>query len=114
MAETTTHELIEAAARAAAIVVCDVLERRSVEDNDLALARIAATAVSNYAKMYQATSAREATMATLITHSAEGTEDFRRLAMAALPGSPVAKALAKHSEAERSQAEPSRAKPSEA
>ena len=93
MAERTTQEVIEEAAREGAELVADVLKRRSVEDGDLALARIGATAISNYAKLYQANSAREATQVTIMVHSVSDGEEFRRLVMATLPGSPVALAL---------------------
>jgi len=93
MAERTTQQVIEEAAREGAELVADVLKRRSVEDGDLALARIGATAISNYAKLYQANSAREATQVTIMVHSVSDGEEFRRLVMATLPGSPVALAL---------------------
>ena len=93
MAERTTQQVIDEAAREGAELVADVLKRRSVEDGDLALARIGATAISNYAKLYQANSAREATQVTIMVHSVSDGEEFRRLVMATLPGSPVALAL---------------------
>ena len=93
MAERTTQQVIEEAAREGAELVADVLKRRSVEDGDMALARIGATAISNYAKLYQANSAREATQVTIMVHSVSDGEEFRRLVMATLPGSPVALAL---------------------
>ena len=93
MPEQTTQQLIEDVAREGAALVADVLKRRSIEDGDLALARLGATAISNYAKLYQANSAREATQVTIMVHSVSDGEEFRRLVMATLPGSPVALAL---------------------
>lgn len=110
MSEATTQEVIEEAAKEGALVVRDLLKQRSASDEELALARIGATAMSNYAKIYQANAGREATMVTIIGRAAESGEEFRRLVGASLPASPVTKALSERSGAEHGVAGQGRAK----
>jgi hypothetical protein len=96
----TTYDAIEETAKEGLAVLKEVLKERNTEERTLTLARIAATSVSNFTRMYQAQSAREATLVTMMGHVADTTEEFRRLVLAALPASPVAKALKEaHSEA---------------
>ena len=92
--ETATYDAIEDVAKESLAVLKEVLKERSTDDSRLTLARIAATSVSNFTRLYQANSAREATMVTMMSQAAGDSEEFRRLVIAALPASPVARALA--------------------
>lgn len=88
-----TYDAIEDAAFAGAVVLRDVLKDADPTEAQLALARVGSSAVSSLAKLYQANSAREATVASIISHAAPDAEEFRRLVISALPGSSVGKAL---------------------
>lgn len=91
--ESKTYKAIEEAALEGAIVLREVLHDRETDDGRLALGRMGSAAVSALAKLYQANSAREATVVSIISHAAPDAEEFRRLVQAALPGSLAAKAL---------------------
>lgn len=111
--KTATYDAIEQAALAGALVLKEVLENRDTSDEQLALGRMGSSAISSLAKLYQANSAREATVASILTHASPDADEFRRLVIAALPGSNVGMALAepvKRSDAPRSKARPRRAK----
>lgn len=91
--ETKTYEAMEDVAKEGLAVLKDVLHNRDTDDKSLMLARVAATGLSSFTRVYQANSSREATLVTIMDRAAEGNAEFRRLVMAALPASPVAKAL---------------------
>lgn len=93
--KTATYDAIEAAALEGAKVLKDVLQSRDTSDEQLALGRMGSSAVSSLAKLYQANSAREATVVSILTHASPDAEEFKRLVVAALPGSKVADALGK-------------------
>jgi hypothetical protein len=112
MAETTLIESMEEVAREGLAVLRDALRARTRDDAELKLARIASTSFAAYTRMLQVQSAREATMVTMMTHSSETAEEFRRLVSASLPGTPIAAALTNGTE--RSRASRSGAKPSQA
>lgn len=89
----STYDAIEETAQEGLAVLKEVLKERNTDERVLTLARIAVTSVSNFTRMYQAQSSREATLVTMMGHAAENNAEFRRLVMVALPASPVAKAL---------------------
>ena len=89
----STIELLEEVAQVGLEVLRDTLRERATDDNQLKLARIAATSVSAYARMYQANSAREGTLVSICREASENGQEFRSLVIAALPASPVVKAL---------------------
>lgn len=91
--ETKTYQTIEEVAQEGLAMLKEVLRERTTDEKTLILARIAATSVSNFTRLYQANSAREATLVTIMDRAADNGQEFRRLVKAALPGSPVAKAL---------------------
>lgn len=88
-----TYDAIEDAAFEGAKVLKEVLEQRDISDGQLALGRMAGSAIASLAKLYQATSSREATVVQILTHASPDAGEFRRLVVAALPGSNVGKAL---------------------
>jgi hypothetical protein len=100
--EATTYDALEDTAKEGLGVLREVLKERNTEEPMLVLARIAATSVSAFTRVYQANSAREATLVTMMSQAAGGTEEFRRLVQAALPASPVAKALREGNQAQPS------------
>lgn len=100
--ETATYNAIEETAKEGLAVLKEVLKERNTDEPMLTLGRLAATSVSNFTRIYQANSAREATMVTMMGQAAETSEEFRRLVRATLPASPVAKALGKGKETKHS------------
>jgi len=91
--EPTTEGGIEEAARLGAEACIDVLKNGKVDDGSMSLARLGMTAISNYVKLRQSSSSREATLVALMHRSAEDETEFRRLVVSALPSNPVALAL---------------------
>ncbi len=89
----STIDLLEEVAQEGLAVLRDTLRDRATDDNQIKLARIAATSVSAYARMYQANSAREGTLVSICREASENGQEFRQLVIAALPASPVVKAL---------------------
>ena len=67
---TAIYDAIEETAKEGLAVLKEVLKERSTDDRALTLARIAATSVSNFTRMYQAQSSREATLVTMMLGSA--------------------------------------------
>ena len=88
-----TLEAYERAGRLGAEVLIDSLQSGQEDESTISRARIATSAMGAFAKLYQAQSAREATVVTIITRAAPNAEEFRRLVGSALPGSAVAKAI---------------------
>jgi hypothetical protein len=88
-----TYDAYEKAGRMGAEILAEVLGSGQEDEPNLSRARIATSAMSSFAKLYQAQSAREATVVTIISRAAPTTEEFRRLVGSALPGSNVAKAI---------------------
>lgn len=92
-----TENEIVAAGKVGARIVREFLEGESTDKADLDRAKIGSSAMSNYVKLLQVQSAREATAVTILTHSVQDEKEFQKLVLSALPGTVAARALAEHS-----------------
>ena len=84
---------IIAAGKVGARIVREFLEGASTEKSDLDRAKIGSSAMSNYVKLLQVESAREATAVTILSHSTQDEKEFRVMVLSALPGTVAARAL---------------------
>ena len=89
-----TIAVLEEVAQEGLEVLRETLKSRSHDDAEIKLARIAQGSVASWSRVYQANSAREATIAGMIAHAAEDRQHYAAMIRASLPGTPIAKALA--------------------